>query len=101
MREGKTGMRFRHGNGSPVSLPERIEWHATHLHVGELEEHIRLKTPTKVSDTTPLPLAVGVVQPWEFLFVQPKRSLAEERNDGLCDVTRYHGSQPSRPDVHR
>jgi hypothetical protein len=89
MREGKTGMRFRHANGSPVSLPERMEWHATHLHVGELEEHLRLKTPTKVSDTTPLPLAVGVVQPWEFLFVQPKRSLIEERNDGLCDVTRY------------
>jgi hypothetical protein len=49
-----------------------------------------------VSDTTPLPLAVGVVQPWEFLFVQPKRSLAEERNDGLCDVTRYMAV--SRPD---
>jgi hypothetical protein len=96
MREGKTGMRFRHGNGSPVSLLERMEWHATHLHVGELEEHIRLKTPTKVSDTTPLPLAVGVVQPWEFLFVQPKRSLVEERNDGLCDVTRY--MSVNRPD---
>jgi hypothetical protein len=96
MREGKTGMRFRHANGSPVSLPERMEWHAAHLHVGELEEHIRLKTPTKVSDTTPLPLAVGVVQPWEFLFVQPKRSLAEERNDGLSDVTRYIAV--SRPD---
>jgi hypothetical protein len=89
MREGKTGMRFRHGNGSPIGLPERMEWHTTHLHVGELEEHIRLKTPTKVSDITSLPLAVGVVQPWEFLFVQPKRSLAEERNDGVCDVTRY------------
>lgn len=96
MREGKTGMRFRHGSGSPVSLLERMEWHATHLHVGELEEHIRLKTPTKVSDTTPLPLAVGVVQPWEFLFVQPKRSLVEERNDGLCDVTRYMAV--NRPD---
>jgi hypothetical protein len=96
MREGKTDMRFRHGNGSPVSLLERMEWHATHLHVGELEEHIRLKTPTKVSDTTPLPFAVGVVQPWEFLFVQPKRSLAEERNDGLCDVTRYMAV--NRPD---
>jgi hypothetical protein len=96
MREGKASLRFRRGDGSPVSPLERMEWHATHLHVGEFEEHIRLKTPTKVSDTTPLPLAVGVVQPWEFLFVQPKRSLAEERNDGLCDVTRYMAV--SRPD---
>ena len=38
----------------------------------------------------------GSLQPWEFLFVQPKRSLAEERNDGLCDVTRYMAV--SRPD---
>ncbi|QDQ82212.1 hypothetical protein [Paraburkholderia megapolitana] len=96
MLEGKTGLRFRHGDGSQVKLLDRMEWHAAHLHVGELEEHIRLKTPTKVSDLDPLPLAVGSVQPWEFLFVHPKRSLAEERNDGLCDVTRYMSI--NRPD---
>jgi hypothetical protein len=96
MREGKTGMRFRHGDGTPINLLERMEWHATHLHIKELEEHIRLRTPTKVSDTTPLPLAVGVVQPWEFLFVQSKRAITEERNDGLCDVTRYMAV--NRPD---
>jgi hypothetical protein len=89
MRDGRTGMRFRHANGSSVSHVERMKWHEAHLHVGELEEHIRLETPTKVPDTAPLPLASGVVQPWEFLFLQPKRSLAEERNEGLCDVTRY------------
>jgi hypothetical protein len=44
----------------------------------------------------PLPLATGAVQPWEFLFLHPKRSLAEERNDGLCDVTRY--ISVNRPD---
>jgi hypothetical protein len=96
MLEGETSLRFRHGDGSPIKLLERMGWHATHLHVGELEEHIRLTTPTKVSDLTPLPLAAGSVQPWEFLFVQPKRSLAEERNDGLCDVTRYMAV--NRPD---
>jgi hypothetical protein len=63
-------------------------WHNTCLHVGELEDYIRSTIPTKVSDTAPLPLASGSVQPWEFLFVQPKRSLPEERNDGLCDITR-------------
>ncbi|WGS46154.1 hypothetical protein LFL97_34515 [Burkholderia sp. JSH-S8] len=96
MLKGETNLRFRDGNGSPVQRLERMEWHATHLHVGELEEYIRLATPTKVSDTSPLPLAVGFVQPWELLFPLPKRSLAEERNDGLCDVTRYMAV--SRPD---
>lgn len=89
MRAGKASLRFRHGDGSPRIPAERMEWHTTYLHVGELEEHIRIATPTKVSDITPLPLAVSSVQPYELLFVQPKRSLAEERNDGLCDLTRF------------
>ncbi|SEK12429.1 hypothetical protein [Paraburkholderia diazotrophica] len=99
MRGGKTSLRFRHGDGSPISLVERMEWHATYLHVGELEEHIRLTTPTKVSDTMPLPLAVGSVQPYELLFVQPKRSLAEERNELLCDVNRYMCVRRPGPDL--
>ncbi|CAG9185547.1 hypothetical protein LMG23992_05574 [Cupriavidus laharis] len=89
MREGKTSMRFRYADGSPIGLRKRMEWHGAYLHVGELEEHIRFTTPTKVSDTMRLPLATGFVEPWELLFLQPKRSVAEERNDGLCDVTRY------------
>ena len=34
---------------------------------------------------------------WEFLFLHPKRSLAEERNNGVCDVTRY--ISVGRPDT--
>lgn len=96
MLTGETRLRFRWGDGSPMEWLERMPWHLTYLHVGELEEHIRLSTPTKIPDLTPLPLATGRVQPWEFLFIQPKRSLAEERNDGLCDITRYMAI--SRPD---
>ncbi|WP_233887969.1 hypothetical protein [Paraburkholderia flagellata] len=96
MCNGETYLRFRHGDGSPIDLAERMDWHTTYLHVRELEEHIRRTIPTKVSDLAPLPLASGVVQPWEFLFVQPKRALTEERNDGLCDVTRYMAV--NRPD---
>jgi len=97
MREGKTSMRFRYADGSPISVVKRMEWHAAYLHVGELEEYIQFTTPTKVSDTMRLPLAAGFVEPWELLFVQPKRSVAEERNDGLCDVTRYMAV--NRPDT--
>ncbi|WP_175828803.1 hypothetical protein [Burkholderia cepacia] len=98
MLEGKTNLRFRKGNGALIDPQSWSGWHNTYLRVGEIEAHVRLTTPTKVSDTTPLPLAVGSVQPWEFLFIQPKRSLAEERNDGLCDVTRIMAV--SRPDPH-
>jgi hypothetical protein len=89
MRSEEIALRFRRANGKVLGGRERMGWHNTYLHVGELEDHIRATTPTKVSDTTPLALANGVVQPWEFLFVQPKRSLAEERNDGLCDIARF------------
>jgi hypothetical protein len=89
MLDGKTTLRFRHGDGTAINLLERLEWNAIHFCVGELEEHVRQLTPTKVSDTSPFPLANGFVQPWELLFIQPKRSLAEERNDGICDVVRY------------
>ncbi|MGV7241584.1 hypothetical protein [Caballeronia sp. M23-90] len=89
MRDGHIALHFRCADGKVIGVRERMDWRNTYLHVGELESHVRTTTPTKVSDTTPLPLAAGAVQPWEFLFVHPKRSLAEERNDGLCDVTRY------------
>ncbi|OXC80737.1 hypothetical protein [Caballeronia sordidicola] len=99
MRDGKIAMRFRRANGKVIGIQERVGWHNAYLHVGELEEHIRAHTPTKVSETSPLPLAVGAVQPWELLFVLPKRSLAEERNEGLCDVSRYMAVRRPGPDL--
>lgn len=96
MRAGQIALRFRRVDGTAIGVTERMNWQNTYLCVGELEDHIRSTTPTKVSDTTPLPLAIGSVQPWELLFLQPKRSLAEERNDGLCDITRYMAV--NRPD---
>jgi len=89
MRDGAISMRFRRASGEIVDPTERIEWLRMHLVVGEFEAHIGATTPTKVSDTSPLPLDQGCAQPWEFLFVHPKRSLSEERNEGFCDVTRY------------
>ncbi|MEM5461928.1 hypothetical protein VSR69_45420 [Paraburkholderia phytofirmans] len=89
MRGGQIALRFRRANGKVIGVQERAGWHNSYLHVGELEDHIRAETPTKISETAPLPLAVGAIQPWELLFTLPKRSLAEERNDGLCDVSRY------------
>ncbi|HEX7643464.1 MAG TPA: hypothetical protein VF472_14755 [Burkholderiaceae bacterium] len=96
MQRGETSLRFRNSTGTAMSSGGRMSWADTYVNVGEMEAHIRTFTPTKISDMAPLPLETGAIQPWEFLFVQPKRSLAEERNDGICDVTRY--MSVSRPD---
>lgn len=95
MRSCETALRFRDANGKIIS-DARMSWSETYLCVGELETYVRTLTPTKVSDLAPSHSTVGPIQPWEFMFLQPKRSLAEERNDGLCDVTRY--ISVSRPD---
>lgn len=96
MQANQTSMRFRTSSGQPISPSERMSWRDTYLVVGEVEQHIRKATPSKISDTQPMTSDSGTVQPWELLFLHPKRSLAEERNDGICDVTRYFSV--SRPD---
>lgn len=93
---GKYALRFRSSTGAPIALGSRMSWRETHLCVGELEDSIKIATPSKIPDLASIPLATGAVQPWEFLFLHPKRSLSEERNDGLCDVTRY--ISVNRPD---
>jgi hypothetical protein len=96
MRQGETTLRFRNSAGAILAVDQRMSWANTYLRIGDLETHIRASTPTKVSDMAPLPAESGAIQSWEFLFLQPKRSLAEERNDGLCDITRY--MSVNRPD---
>ena len=58
--------------------------------VKEIEALVRETMPTKVSDTDPIKLADGrSIQAHEFLFLSPKRALAETRNDGICDLNLY------------
>jgi hypothetical protein len=96
MRTNETSLRFRTSTGIPIHDGARMSWSDTYLNVGELEDHIRKTTPSKMPDTLPMTADSGEIQPWQLLFLHPKRSLAEERNDGLCDVTRYFSI--SRPD---
>lgn len=96
MRAGETSMRFRTSTGVPIYDEARMSWNNTYLNVGELEEHIRKMIPSKMPDLLPMTADSGVIQSWQLLFLHPKRSLSEERNDGICDVTRYFSI--SRPD---
>lgn len=52
---------------------------------------MRDSMPTKLSDTEGFRSTGGPIVAADFLFLNPKRSLGEERNDGICDVTRYIG----------
>lgn len=80
---------FRHANGSLYS-EKRCKWSDVHLNIGELEDYQTENLPTKLSDTKPIKLTDGELQPWELLFLLPKRALAEERNNGITDISRYY-----------
>lgn len=70
---------------------ERIQWGEVYLHIGELETYLAEHLPTKLSDISPTRLSDGTtLQAWEYLFLIPKRALAEERNDGITDITQYY-----------
>lgn len=46
--------------------------------------------PTKLPDTDPITLSNGdKVYPHELIFIMPKRSIIEERNQQICDITKY------------
>jgi len=96
MRTGATSMHFRNSTGNIIHDGARMSWMDTYLNVGELEDYVRKLTPSKMPDTMKMTADSGIIQPWELLFLHPKRSLSEERNDGICDVTRYFSI--SRPD---
>ena len=89
MKKGTCSLRFCYADGAPVPIKDRMFWGRVCLKIGELEEYIKSDTPTKVSDTQSMRLENGIIQPWEFMFLTPKRSLSEERNGGICDITKY------------
>lgn len=80
---------FRNSIGQECDT-SRVVWSRVYMRIDELECYLH-KLGSKLSDKTPLRLASGdVVQPWELLFLMPKRALAEGRNDGLCDINQYY-----------
>jgi len=80
---------FRRANGTEWR-DSRLDWNDVFLRVDEVEAYLESKVSTKLSDTTPLRLADGVLPAWDLMFLMPKRALAEGRNDGMCDVKRYY-----------
>lgn len=87
---------FRRKDGSDWGSGRKI-WSEVFLQVGEVEDYLS-KLPTKLSDQSSIRVAPdGEIKVWDLLFLMPKRALAEGRNDGLCDVTRYYSVGRSSP----
>ena len=74
----------------------RKKWGEVYLRVGELEAYLAAAAPTKLPDLSPLRLQNADLNAWELLFLMPKRSLSEERSNGISDLTRYYAI--SKPD---
>ncbi|WP_229007327.1 hypothetical protein [Methylophilus sp. Leaf408] len=85
----KGKLTFRQANGIEWN-DSRFKWVNVFLRIDEVEEYLRKSVSTKLSDTSPLRLAEGVLPAQDLMFLMPKRALAEGRNDGLCDIKRYY-----------
>lgn len=85
----KENIYFRTWNGSIILPESRIKWPDAHLNIGELEDYLVKNVPTKLSDIMPFRTTTGNMQSSELLLIYPKRSLSEERNGGICDVTKH------------
>ncbi|MDX1914051.1 MAG: hypothetical protein SFU55_00575 [Methylophilus sp.] len=88
-KKNKNPIHFRHANGA-IYNKKRFKWSEVCLNIGELESYQIENLPTKISDTKPIKLTDGELQPWELLFLLPKRALSEERNSGIVDISRYY-----------
>ncbi|MDE2419652.1 MAG: hypothetical protein KGO49_00525 [Gammaproteobacteria bacterium] len=75
----KTGVTFRNHVGNLLTNTDSSE---KFLEVNEIENYLTNHLKTKVSDTRPFRLGgEREIQPWEFMFLIPKRSSAEKRNE--------------------
>lgn len=74
-------------SGSATSIQRDMS--KVFLRIGDLEDFLSVASSSKTPDTQLFKLIDCDFDSWEFLFLHPKRSLAEERDDGICDITRY------------
>lgn len=94
--KGKINFRRR---DESVWQDARMQWTEVFLRIDEVEDYLS-GIPTKLSDRSPFRLSPsGEIQAWELMFLMPKRALAEGRNDGLCDITRYYSVGRFSPDM--
>ena len=93
----QAGMMFRSADGQPWTGRGVTN---QYFLVADLERYLREKLPTKASDTQSFRLASGAkLQPWELLFLVPKRSLAEGRDNLPCHSGLHIAVGVSTPEI--
>ena len=91
------GLMFRSADGAFWVGPRPRE---QYLRVDDVEEFLRAKKTTSLSDTKPSRLGEGrEVAAWEFLFLVPKHTASESAKDLPCHVGKYVGVGISSPRV--
>lgn len=95
-KDGGDSLTFRDSFDRPIPSGGKLDPSSTFVRTSELEEYVRRAMPSKLPDTESFNLADRKFSSWEFLFLHPKRSLSEERNSGICDISRYFSI--GRPD---
>lgn len=89
MKESQSSPKFLDKAGREVGTNEIFSFaRSTFLRVGELEEYLKRSVPTKLPDVSPIKIQGGVLNPYELLFLLPKRSLSEERNGTITDISK-------------
>lgn len=97
IRLRKKGLILRDSNGFPSDHPGPSN---KFVRVDEAEAYIRAHTKTKLSDTVAFRLDGGAqIQPWEFLFLIPKRAVGEGRDKLPCHVGRNLGVGIATPEM--
>nr|WP_315475941.1 hypothetical protein [uncultured Undibacterium sp.] len=87
-KKSDCGITFRTKDGKPCH-EKRKNWGSLYLNVGELERYIKTELSTKLPDVQTYKTSSGVLKTPELMFLCPKRSLAEERNQGITDILNY------------
>lgn len=78
---------LRNADGRATTIKQDMS--RVFIRVGELESYLSKAVASKRSDTQAPKLLQRALSPWDFLYLHPKRSLAEERDGGICDISRY------------
>lgn len=96
-RMKKKGLVFRGADGQPWTGRGGTN---QFILVSDLERYVRENISTKVSDTLPFTLGSGAqLQPWELLFLVPKRALSEGRDELPCHPGRHIAIGVSTPEI--
>jgi hypothetical protein len=97
IRLRQKGLVLRNANGMPNDARGPLN---KFVRIEDAEHYVRTHTRTKLSDTAPFKLDGGTqVQPWELLFLIPKRAVGEGRDQLPCHVGMNLGIGISTPEM--